>query len=197
MAPAPSRNSRSMAGTSQTTPRRCASSDWAETRLPSTSMRRRSLSGKRQVVTSQGPSRPSSDTAIRHGPAVPPVELGQSSAAQAAAGRQQRERFEQVGLAGAIGAEQHDGPALAVEVEPAIVAKSKSCTRRTCATATLDRPGRGAARAAIVIRAWASARRACRHPPGRARPWAPRRWPSRGAPAGRRSRSGCPGCSGR
>jgi hypothetical protein len=50
-------------------------------------------------------------------------DLVEAGAAQAAAGRQEGQRLQEVGLAGAVGADQHDGLEAAVEAELAVVAE--------------------------------------------------------------------------
>ena len=50
-------------------------------------------------------------------------DLVQAGAAQAAAGRQEGQRLQEVGLARAVGAHQHDGLGAAIEAELAVVAE--------------------------------------------------------------------------
>ena len=51
------------------------------------------------------------------------ADLVQARPAQAAAGRQEGQRLQEIGLAGAVGAGQHDGLGAAVEAELAVVAE--------------------------------------------------------------------------
>ena len=51
------------------------------------------------------------------------ADLVQAGAAQAAAGRQEGERLQEIGLARAVGADQHDRLGAAVEAELAVVAE--------------------------------------------------------------------------
>ena len=55
--------------------------------------------------------------------ARPPADFIEPRAAQPPSGRQEGQRLQEVGLAGAVGAHQHDGTAAAVEAELAIIAE--------------------------------------------------------------------------
>ena len=68
----------------------------------------------------------SGDEAERQGPrpgGAAPVDLGELGAAQAAAGRQERNRLEQIGLARAIGPGQHDRAGIDGEPQLGIAAE--------------------------------------------------------------------------
>ena len=69
-----------------------------------------------------------------HGPAPLAIDLAQAGAAQSPPGRQKRDRFQQIGLAGAVRSGQHHRPRIGLEPQARIAAK---IDQREPATATL------------------------------------------------------------
>ena len=106
----PSWNSRSICGVSQTAATRAAISAWLRGAAPSRRNTRRSggPSGGVPVPISTSPSAVAKRPATAQPPAPPcRAQVGGARAAQAAAGHQQRDRLQQVGLAAAVRSEQH------------------------------------------------------------------------------------------
>ena len=152
--PGASRNSRSICGVSQTTASRSA-----ERRLAARRARRRcctqpplallaaaariapgaELDRARRPVRELRGDAPRRRARPRLGAAGRAVDLGQPRLAQAAAGGQERDRLQQVGLAGAVGAGQHHRPPIQSRVAASrIVAE---IGERQPAPATATRPG--------------------------------------------------------
>ena len=121
----PSWNNRSICGVSQTAATRRAMSAWLRGAAPSSRNTRRSASRLRQPVPMSGLAllrlQPRRDRPAAG--AVLARQVGAAGTAQAAAGNQQRQRLQQVGLAAAVRAVQHADPRRRAPGQRGIVAE--------------------------------------------------------------------------
>jgi hypothetical protein len=111
-----------MAGVSQTTPTVSASAAWLSASLPSICTLPLGLAhmGGADLHRAAGRFEASHD---RPWPGAMAIDLAEPRPAQAAARREKRDRFQQIGLAGAVRAGQHDRPRIGFEPQTGIAAK--------------------------------------------------------------------------
>ena len=88
-----------------------------------------------------GGDRPA-DSLARLGRAADPLDIGQLGAAQATAGRQEADGFQQVGLAGTVRSRQHDGTRVGVQPRALVAAETRQreTRHRQLRSRTLIRP---------------------------------------------------------
>ena len=164
--PAPSWNSRSMAGVSQTTLRVSASAAWLSA-LPSICTLRRSRSPSRTwaVRISTAPRAEPRRATTDHGPA-PLRSTSPSRARRSPRPGARNDRFQQIGLAGAVWPGQHHRPRIGLEPQARVAAE---IDQRDPADSHTRRRSGARCNASAIRRAWASAHRACCCPWDRAR----------------------------